>query len=229
MAPCLWRKLLILTCARIKFVLMVIVLIVIPRTPGRDWGFGAVFWVGGGGRQLNVFWSSISVPLRLLPWADISTPPGQDPYVGQTRARCPYFEHLKHWESLLLHVTAVFPVPRHNWHEISSKLARGAMGIEEGMWRVGVGGRVGMSMSVVGTVLAWDRVGPWKRACLIVCCYDVMSGWRLLRGAVRGPWWWLRTLIGLGGPCGCDLAFWAWGGGFGLRWRNFLVTVCQKE
>ena len=147
----------------------------IPRTPGRDWGFGAVFWVGGAAGNIMSLWSSVWVPSRLPPWADISTPPGQDPYVGQTRARCPYFEHLKHWESLLLHVTAVCPVPRHSWHGISSKLVRGAMGIEEGMWRVGVGGRVGMSMSGVGTILAWDRMGPWKRACLVAWRDDVMS------------------------------------------------------
>ena len=35
----------------------------------------------------------------------------------------------------------------------------------------------------------------------------------------------MRALIGLGGPCVCDLAYWAGGGGLGLRGRNFLVTM----
>ena len=146
--------------------------------PGRRGKTGAsTRSIGGGGAVGNIIslWSSVSVPSRLPPLADISTPPGQDAYVGQTRARCPYFEHLKHWDSLLLHVTAVCPVRRHSWHEILSDWARGAMGSEEGMWWVGVSGWVGMSMSGVGTVLAWDRVGPWMRACLVAWWDDVMS------------------------------------------------------
>ena len=146
----------------------------IPRTPGRDWGFGAVFWVGGSGRQYNV---SLIVYISTIASTAMSRhihSTRTRPLCGTNTSQVSDFEHLKHWESLLLHVTAVCPVPRHSWHEISSKLVRGAMGVDEGMWRVGVGGRVVMSMSGVGTILAWDRMGPWKRACLVAWRDDVM-------------------------------------------------------
>ena len=60
---------------------MIIVLIMLPRMPGWDWGFGTVFWVGRGGRQYNV---SVIVCISTT----VSTAMSRDIHTTQTRPLC---------------------------------------------------------------------------------------------------------------------------------------------